>query len=176
MQRLRIISTSLAVLLFSLGISSAQGANELIPYRNQSLKHNCEDRYLGKGVITKYGEVLNCVVKQTGERGWILSPSKFIPGSSKKCTKQLVKKKIEGVEYTCLKFAEGMRFVKSSTVKNSQIEPAMNSATPSKNSATAEPSSSPTQGSKAGSGTGGGSGNGTGGGGGKGPSPSAKTP
>jgi len=163
-------------------ISSAHAANDLIPYKNQSLERRCEVKYLGKSVVTKKGEVLSCVIKPSGDRGWILAPVKTIPGSTKKCPKILGSTVIGKIEFTCLKFSEGLRFSKNSLIKtskpSSQSSPSANptgsmidSPTSSTTSTADAPSAGTGTGGGTGNGTGGGTGNGTGGGAGKSPSP-----
>ena len=158
--------------------SSALAAPDLIPYKNQSLERRCEVKYLGKSVVTKKGEVLSCVIKPSGDRGWILAPAKTIPGSTKKCPKILANQVIGKIEFTCLKFSEGLKFSKKSLIKtskpSSQSAPSANptvSTLDSPTSTTTSASEAPSLGNGTGGGTGGGTGNGTGGGTGKSPSP-----
>jgi hypothetical protein len=160
-------------------------ASDFIPAYNQSLKHRCEQGYLGKGVFNKAGEVLLCVNKTATERGWVLAPSKFVPEAKIKCSKAKQVKIILKIEYTCVKFSDGLKFVKTSTITSANNQtldktPTQSSPSPSVeptaiSTTTPSPSSTPTASPtsvKQGSGTGGGAGNGTGGGGGKGASPS----
>ena len=162
--------------------SSALAAPDLIPYKNQSLERRCEVKYLGKNVVTKKGEVLTCVIKPSGDRGWILAPAKTIPGSTKKCPKILANQVIGKIEFTCLKFSEGLRFSKKSLIKTSKPSSQSSSSANPTASMTDSPASSTTSttdapstgngtGGGTGNGTGGGTGNGTGGGAGKSPSP-----
>ena len=177
-----LIAISMVAMLLTSSISSAPAANDLIPYKNQSLERRCEVRYLGKSVVTKKGEVLSCVIKPSGDRGWILALSKTIPGSTKKCPNILGSTVIGKIEFICLKFSEGLRFSKKSLIKtskpSSQSSPSANptvSTLDTPTSTTMSTSDAPSLGNGtgggAGNGTGGGAGNGTGGGAGKSPSP-----
>ena len=169
-----LIAASIVATLMTSTMGATYAANDLIPYKNQSLERRCEVKYLGRNVVTKNGEVLSCVIKSSGDRGWVLAPAKTIPGSTKKCPKILGIKIIRKIEFTCLKYSEGLRYSKNSLFKTSKPSSQSSPSADPTNSMIDSPTANATSAadaSNSGNGTGGGAGNGTGGGAGKSPSP-----